>query len=285
LARLKEEGGLLMVHAEDNDMAEENISRFISNGNTAPVYHGRSKPAECETKSIRECIHIAEETGGKLFIVHLASDEGLRLIALAQARGVDVLAETCTHYLVFTDKVMEREDGIKWICSPPLRDQTIQEELWKGLQDGRICQVTSDDAAFSWEAKLLGKDRFDKCPNGIPGIELRLPVLYSEGVAKGKISLTRFVQLVSTNPAMIYGLYPKKGCLLPGADADIVLLDPKKTWILNQKSHHMATDWSPCEDWEMTGKIVKVFSRGELIIDGENCLAEKGRGEYVHRKL
>lgn len=282
---LNDAGGMLMVHAEDNDMAEKNVPRLIEQGLTKPIYHAKSKPPECEDKAIRQGIEIARETGGRLFIVHLASDEGLKLVTTASAEGVDVLAETCTHYLIFTKKILQRDDGIKWICSPPLRDESIQKQLWRGLQDGRIYQVSSDDSAFSWGAKILGKDRFDKCPNGIPGVETRLPVLYSEGVAKRRISLRRFVELVSTIPAKLFGLAPRKGSLTPASDADIMLLDPNKKWTINHESLHMATDWSAFEDKEMTGKIVKVFSRGELIIDGNQCLAERGRGRYVHRRL
>jgi dihydropyrimidinase len=145
--------------------------------------------------------------------------------------------------------------------------------------------VTSDDAAFSWDAKLLGANRFDKCPNGIPGIEARFSLLYSEGVAKGRISLPRFVELVSTSPAEIFGMAPQKGSLVSGGDADIVLFDPQEKWTMSQESLHMATDWSAYEDMEISGKILKVFSRGELIIDGDRCLAKKGRGKYLHRAL
>ena len=285
LSRLKDVGGMLMVHAEDNDMAEQSIPRFIDQGLTEAIYHAESKPPECEEKAIRQGIEIARETGGRLFVVHLASDEGLKLISEARAKGVDVLAETCTHYLVFTDDMLKRDDGIKWICSPPLRSASIQDALWSGLQDGNICQVSYDDSAFYWEAKILGKDRFDKFPNGLPGVETRLSVLYSEGVAKGRLSLPRFVELISTIPARLFGLAPKKGSLSPGSDADIVLLDPNQKWIMNQDSLHMATDWSPFENAEMTGKIINVLSRGELIIDRDRCLAEKGRGRYLHRRL
>ena len=145
--------------------------------------------------------------------------------------------------------------------------------------------VTSDDAAYSWEAKLLGNDRFDKCPNGIPGVETRLPLMYSEGVAKGRMSLPRFVEITASEPARMFGMSPQKGTLLPGTDADIVLLDPREQWTANKNTLHMATDWSVFDDYEVTGKIKKVYSRGELIIDGENCLAERGRGRYIHRKL
>jgi dihydropyrimidinase len=181
--------------------------------------------------------------------------------------------------------MLERPDGLKWICSPPLRDQANQDRLWTALRDGRIAMVTSDDAAYTWDAKLYGAERFDLCPNGIPGIEPRLSLLYSEGVARGRLSLPRFVELVATNPALLFGLAPRKGTLLPGADADIVLLDPEATWTMDQTTLHMATDYAAYEGIQVTGKIQKVFARGELIVDGDACLAAKGRGRYVHRTL
>jgi len=283
--RLRDAGGMLLVHAEDNDMLEESISHIINSGLTQPIYHAKSRPVEIENKAIRDCIQVVRETGGRLFIVHMATADGAELVGAARAEGLDVIAETCTHYLVFTDKMLERDDGIKWICSPPLRDQSNQDRLWAALRDGRISMVTSDDAAYLWEAKLYGVDRFDKVPNGIPGVEPRLNLLYSEGVAKGRLSLPRFVELISSTPAKLFGLTPQKGSLAPGADADIVLFDPHTKWTINQETLHMATDYSAYEDIEITGKIVKVFSRGELIIDGDRCLAEKGRGRYLHRKL
>ena len=285
LESLKKAGGMLMVHAEDNDTIEKNIPRMIGKGQTRSIYHARSRPPEAENKAIRRCIQLARETEGRLFIVHMATDEGIELVSRAQREGYDVFAETCTHYLIFTEKMLERDDGIKWICSPPLRNQTILERLWDGIKDGRISMVTSDDAAYSWEAKLFGAERFDKCPNGIPGIEPRLSLLYSEGVIKRGLSLPQFVDLVSTAPARLFGLAPQKGSLTPGADADVVLFDPKAKWIMGRATLHMASDWSAYEDIRVTGKIEKVFSRGELIIDGEKCMARKGRGRYLHRKL
>ena len=285
LESLRKAGGMLVVHAEDNDTIEENVPRMISEDRTQPIYHARSRPPETENLAIRRCIQLAQETDGRLFIVHMATDEGIELVHKAQREGFDVFAETCTHYLIFTEKMLEREDGIKWICSPPLREQAIQECLWDGVKDGRISMVTSDDAAYSWEAKLFGMERFDRCPNGIPGVEPRLSVLYSEGVRKRGVSLPRFVELVSTAPARLFGLAPQKGSLTPGADADVVLFDPKAKWTMSQATLHMASDWSAYDDIEITGKIEKVFSRGELIIDGEKCLARKGRGRYLHRRL
>ncbi|MFC1660010.1 dihydropyrimidinase [Gemmatimonadota bacterium] len=283
--RLSEAGGMLMLHAEDNEAIEANVPRLISEGKTAPIYHARSKPPEVETEAIRRIVEMARESGGRFFVVHLASPGGLDLVTEAVAQGVDIRAETCAHYLVFTEEMLDREDGIKWICSPPLRDRSAQEILWAGVADGRIRMVTSDDAAYSWEAKLFGKDRFDLCPNGIPGIEPRFQILFSEGVAKGRISLPRFVEIVSTVPAQLFGLAHRKGSLQVGADADIVVMNPEEKWIMGQDTLHMATDWAAYDGIEVTGKIEKVFSRGELIVDGETFLGQPGRGRYLHRRL
>ena len=282
---LTQSGGMLMLHAEDNQMIEENVPRLINEGKVEPIYHARSKPPEVESEAIGRIVEMARETGGKFFVVHLASSEGLDLITGARKEGLDITAETCTHYLVFTEHMLERPDGIKWICSPPLRGKAVQDRLWQALEDGRIAMVSSDDAAFSWEAKQFGTDRFDKCPNGIPGIETRLHLLHSEGVVKRGMSLPRFVETVSTAPARLFGLAPQKGSLIPGADADIVLFDPEEKWIMGPDTLHMATDWSAYEGIEITGRIVKVFSRGKLLVDGGECLAAGGWGRYIHRSL
>jgi len=285
MEQLKSAGGMLMVHAEDNDIIEKNSSSLIKQGLTEPIYHAKSRPPEAENKAIEKCIHLAEQTQARIFIVHLSTAKGVRLVGQARKKGINVYAETCIHYLYFTESQLKHRDGIKWICSPPLRSKSNQEKLWEGLRDKRISLVTTDDAAYSWAAKMMGAHRFDKCPNGIPGIEVRLSLLYSEGVQKGRISLNRMVELISTQPAEIFGMSPQKGSLSPGADADIVLFDPKKKWTMGRDSLHMAADWSAYEDIDITGKIEKVFSRGELIVDGERLLAQKGRGKYIKRKL
>lgn len=284
LTALRDAGGMMLVHAEDNDMAEASIPQFLESGRTSPIYHAESKPIEVENKAVETCVRLVREIGGRLFVVHMTTAEGVRMIGDARAEGLPIIAETCTHYLMFTDEMLRREDGIKWILSPPLRDERAQEALWQGLADGRLSMVTSDDAAYSWEAKLMGKDRFDLCPNGIPGIEPRFQLLYSEGVAKGRISLPRFVELVSTTPARLFGM-TGKGSLAPGMDADVVLLDPTKKWMMGQETSHMATDWASYEEIEITGKIEKVLARGELIVDGDELVADKGRGRYLHRTL
>jgi len=284
-SRLEQEGGMLLLHAEDNDMIEKGVTGMIESGNTGSFYHAKSRPPAVERKAIDDAIDICRRSGGRVFIVHMSVSDGMGMLEDARAEGLNIHAETCTHYLVFDENMLAQHDGIKWICSPPLRDKGHQEALWEGIADGRISLVSSDDAAYSWEAKLLGKDRFDKCPNGIPGVEPRLNILYSEGVAKERLSLTRFVELISSEPAEMFGLSPDKGRLLPGSDADIVLFDPRIEWIMNNETLHMNTDWSAYEDINITGKIIKVFSRGELIIDEKKCLAEKGRGRYLNRIL
>jgi len=285
LAALRDAGGMLLVHAEDNDMIEARLPHFLGTGHTSAIHHAESKPPEVENKAIARCLRMVRDIGGRLFIVHMTTAEGVEMVGAARCAGLDVLAETCTHYLLFTEEMLRREDGIKWICSPPLRDQATQDRLWAGLRDGRLTQVTSDDAAYSWEATLYGRDRFDLCPNGMGGIEPRFPIMYSEGVAKGRLSLERFVELVSTNPARNFGLYPQKGTLLPGADADIVLFDPSAKWTMGQANSHSNNDWHAYEGIEIEGQIRQVYSRGQLIVDGDECLAEKGRGRYLHRRL
>ncbi|MGB7297566.1 MAG: dihydropyrimidinase [Candidatus Aminicenantales bacterium] len=285
LEALRRAGGMLMIHAEDNAMIEKNVAALIKAGQTRPIDHALSRPPEAENRAIRRAIQAAGETGGRLFIVHLASADALELVAGAQARGLDIFAETCTHYLIFTETMLKRRNGIKWICSPPLRSRTVRERLWAALPHGPIALVSSDDAAYSWKAKLMGRDRFDRCPNGIPGVEVRLSLLYSEGVRKGRISLARFVDLVAGAPARLFGLAPEKGSLAPGGDADIVLFNPEEKWTMGRRTLHMAADWSAYEGIKVTGRVKKVFSRGELIIDGGRFLAEKGRGRFVCRSL
>ncbi|MCP4707140.1 MAG: dihydropyrimidinase [Planctomycetes bacterium] len=283
--RLTDAGGMLMVHAEDSNIIDKNALDMMKNGLTKAHHHAQCRPPESESNAIERILNVARATGGRIFIVHLSSEPGLNVLAHARSQGLNVYAETTPHYLIFTDEKLKRDDGYKWLGSPPIRDQKTQNALWRGVIDGRISMVATDDCAFSLDSKLAGAQNFDKCPEGIPGIEPRLTVLYSEGVAKGRISLPRLVELTATNPARLFGMYPKKGSLNPGADADIVLFDPTTKWTMNQNTLHMASDYCAYDDVKVTGKVNKVFSRGQLIIDGENCLAQKGRGQYIHCQL
>jgi dihydropyrimidinase len=283
--RLRDAGGMLLVHAEDDAQLERNKKALLESGRTRAFYHAKARSPQVEEDAIKGVIKTLREAGGRLFVVHLASPRGMELIAGARAQGLDISAETCIHYLVFDEQILKQEDGIKWICSPPLRSRDVQQQLWQGLADGRIESVSTDDAAFDWQAKCLGLESFDKCPNGIPGIEVRLSLLYSLGVVPGRISLPRMAEICAAAPARRFGLYPQKGALLPGADADLVLLDPQEKWVMGQESLHMAADWCAYEGIEVTGRIKQVYSRGELIIDQGQRVAEYGRGRFLHRKL
>jgi len=282
---LQKAGGMLMVHAEDSSIIDKKAIETVKLGLTKAIDHARCRPPESETNAIKRIMKVAENTGGRIFIVHLSSAEGVDLVGKARDQGIDIFAETVPHYLIFTEDKLKSSDGYKWLGSPPIRNKKAQDMLWKGIADGRISMVATDDCAFSLESKLKGAENFELCPEGMPGIEPRLTVLYSEGVNKGRISLPRLVELTSTNPAKIFGMYPQKGCLNPGSDADIVLFDPSVKWTMNNDTLHMASDYCAYEGVKVTGKVSKVFSRGELIIDGEECLADKGRGKFIHCRL
>ena len=284
-SRLREAGGMLMVHAEDSTIIDRIAMDKMARGETRAIDHAQCRPAEAEASAIRRIAGVSRETECPVYIVHLSSIDGLREVTAAKAEGLPIWAETCPHFLIFTEEWLKREDGYKWVGSPPLRDEATQTALWEGLVDGRISVAATDDCAFSLASKMAGADNFDLCPEGMPGIEPRLTVLYSEGVAKGRITLPQLVDMVATSPARLFGFAPKKGSLIPGADADIVLFDPSVRWTMTQESLHMASDYTSYEGVEVTGKVAKVFSRGELIVDGEEFMAVPGRGRFIPCKL
>jgi dihydropyrimidinase len=279
--RLGAAGGMLMVHAEDSTIIDKLAEKKSVEGHKRAIDHAQCRPPESEGNAVRRIVEVARQTGCSVYVVHLSSIDGLSTVAAARQDGLPVYAETCPHFLIFTDEKLQRDDGYKWLGSPPLRDEATQAALWSGLVDGSISTVATDDCAFSLAAKEAGADNFDLCPEGMPGIEPRLTVLYSEGVAKERISLPRLVELTSTAPASLFGLAHKKGTIAPGYDADIVLFDPSISWTMGQNTLHMASDYSAYEGVEVTGKVVKVFSRGELIVDGERFLGTPGRGRFV----
>ena len=284
-SRLKAAGGMLMVHAEDSTIIDKIALDKLSQGQTKAIDHARCRPPESEGNAVRRIVKVVEQSGGSVYVVHLSSIDGLNEVGGARAAGLPVYAETCPHFLVFTEEKLKRDDGYKWLGSPPLRDEATQAALWAGIVDGRISTVATDDCAFSLDSKKAGADRFDLCPEGMPGIEPRLTLLHSEGVAKGRLSLPKMVELTSTAPARLFGLAPRKGSLAPGCDADIVLFDPSIEWTMSQETLHMASDYTAYEGLEVTGKVAKVFSRGELVIDGEKCLATPGRGRFMECSL
>jgi len=204
--RLREAGGMLMVHAEDSSIIDRNVLDCLEQGRTNPIDHARCRPPESEASAVRRIVEVAAQTDGRIYIVHLSSIDGLDQVIEARRRGLSVWAETCPHFLIFTEEKLKQDDGYKWLGSPPLRDEATQSALWSGLTEGHISVVATDDCAFSLESKVAGADNFDLCPEGMPGIEPRLTLLYSEGVARGRLSLPQMVDLLSTTPAELFGL-------------------------------------------------------------------------------
>jgi dihydropyrimidinase len=278
--------GMLMVHCETDSILNYNTKRLLDNGDIDYKFFPQSRPRSAENESIRRIVALMKEVEAPVYIVHTSTAESVGIIQQAREQGLQIHGETCTHYLVLTEEVYTRENGGLFICSPPLRRQQDINALWLAAADGRIEVVSSDDAGLPTDDRIrVAEGRFDKMPNGMPGIEPRLVMLYTEGVAKGRIDLPRLVQLTSTNPARLFGLFPRKGHLSPGADADVVIYDPDVTWTISAAKHHMNTDFSPFEGREAIGRVETVISRGEIVLRDNQILAKLGRGERLIRKL
>lgn len=288
VCRKAAEVGLLpIVHAENGDVIAVLVQEAIDAGNHAPIWHALTRPPEAEAEATSRAIRLAEMAGSPVYIVHVTQRDALKAIADARERGMPVYGETCIQYLFFTKAYLERPnfEGAKWVCSPPFRETEDMAALWKGLRFGDLDVVATDHCPFNFEGqKDLGRDRFDKIPNGVPGIEERMLMLYDAGVNGDRLKLNRFVELTSTNPAKLFGLYPQKGTIAVGSDADIVLWDPSLTHTRSVATHHMNVDYSLWEGVEAVGKPAKVFSRGRLIVDGDEFLGDAGTGRYLRRR-
>lgn len=287
LIRLKELDGITTVHAENDDAVNYLRDSFIKQGKKAPIYHALSRPDECEAEAISRMINLAAIAGNApLYIVHLSTKLGLDYIKMAQDNGQKVYAETCPQYLLLDEERYNEpnNEGLKYIMSPPLRKKHNQKELWKGLRDGNIHVVATDHCPFAFnKEKQLGKDDFTKCPSGGPGIETRIPLMFSEGVMKKRIDINRFVDITSTTPAKIFGLYPKKGTIAVGSDADIVLIDPKKEVTLTKSMLHENVDYTLYENMKLQGYPVLTMVRGKVIVRENNFIGEKGYGQFIKR--
>lgn len=282
---VKKHGGMVTVHATNGDMIDSLIAQNRAAGNRAPVYHYLSQPEVTEAEASARFTDMLFYTGCKGYIVHLTCEGALNAVREATKRNQQVNVETCIQYLVLDASLYEQDfDGAKWVMSPPLRQKKDQEALWAGINQGLVNVVATDHCPFTWEQKQMGKSDFAKIPNGHPAIEHRMELLFSEGVNKGRISLPKFVELSATNAAKKFGMYPKKGTIAIGADADICILDPNKKHTLSAKTHHMRTDYSAYEGFEVTGKVETVLLRGNVAIENEKCLLQPGFGQFVVRK-
>jgi dihydropyrimidinase len=293
-------GGLVLLHAENGDVIEVLTEEALSQGHTQPEWHAYSRPAWGAVESVLRGIALAEQAGASLYVVHLNTAGGVDQIQYGRERGVRVMGEVCMPHLFFTVSDLCRSDGAKWICSPPMRTKADNAALWRGVQDGAIQTVGTDHCPFFFDGtkpieyegetiaipgKELGADDFTKIPNGVPGVGDRLPILWTYGVGTGRITPNEFVALTSTNAAKIFGLYPKKGCLVPGADADIVIWDPEKRLTYGVARAHHRTDYNLYEGWELHGFPEKVFLRGNLVVDGDEWRGKAGMGRFMKRSV
>ena len=287
LKQAKEDGIVIAVHCENDGVINHLRHEYIENGCTEPKYHPLSRPAGCEAEAIDRMIHLAAMAGdAPLYIVHLSSKEGLlEVIKARKAHQANLAVETCTQYLTLTDDMyQDPREGLKAIMSPPLRRKEDNEALWAALRDDLLDTVATDHCPFNYQVeKQAGANDFTACPNGAPGVEERFRVMYSEGVAKRRISLTQFVKYLCTNPARMYGLYPQKGTLLPGSDADIVIFDPQKSRILTHDDMHSAVDYTCYEGMKVQGDIDLVMQRGNVIVKDNQFLGKRGDGRYLKR--
>ncbi len=292
LALARREGAMVMIHAENADCIGWLTEQLELAGKTAPKYHADSRPPVVEREATHRAISLAELVDIPVLIVHVSGREAVEEISRAQRRGHRVYGETCPQYLFLTAEDLDLEgfEGAKCICSPPPRDKSNQEVIWNGLVNGVFQVFSSDHAPFRYDdpkGKMArGKNAsFKAVPNGIPGLETRLPLLFSEGVGKERIELTRFVALTATNPARIYGLYPRKGTIAVGSDADVAIWDPEREVTISNEMLHHNVDYTPYEGIKVKGWPETVISRGEIVVDNGKMLADKGRGEFLRCDL
>ncbi|MDD5544480.1 MAG: dihydropyrimidinase [Acidobacteriia bacterium] len=287
LSQTAKNGALICMHAENGNAIDVIVKRAIAEGKTAPIYHALTRPTTAEGEAVHRAIALAEMAGAPIYIVHLSSNEALEKVAEARDRGVMAYAETCPQYLLLSLEDMEKMpdfEGAKVVFTPPLREKWNQEKLWEGLRMNTLQVVSTDHCPFCFkEQKELGRGDFTKIPNGGPGIENRLQLLFEHGVNKKRISVNRWVEITSTTPAKMFGLYPRKGTIAVGSDADIVIWDPNQEHVLSAKTHHMRVDYSMFEGWKIKGNAKIVLSRGEVIVDNGQWKGRAGRGEFIKR--
>jgi dihydropyrimidinase len=285
MEEVKNQGGLVTVHATNGDMIDYLVARHRSEGKLSPLYHYLSQPEVTEAEAAERFTDMANYTGCPGYIVHLTCEGALNAVRQATRRNQHMLVETCIQYLLLDASLYEKDfDGAKWVMSPPLREKKDQETLWAGINQGLVNVVATDHCPFKWEQKRMGEKDFSKIPNGHPAIEHRMELLFSEGVNKGRISLNKYVELACTNPAKIFGMFPQKGTIGIGSDADVVIFDPEEKHTITAASHHMNVDYSAYEGWQLTGKVKTVVLRGTVAIENGACTIGKGFGKFIKRK-
>ncbi|HEY3162180.1 MAG TPA: dihydropyrimidinase [Vicinamibacterales bacterium] len=286
LLRTGSNGGTICMHAENGGVIDVLVKKALAEGKTAPKYHALTRPARAEAEAAHRAIALAEMADVPIYIVHLSASEALEMVTEARDRGLPAFAETCPQYLFLSYDNYEEPgfDGAKYVMSPPLRPKDTQERLWRGLAFNDLQAISTDHCPFCMkEQKVLGKGDFSKIPNGAPGIETRMSLVYDGGVRPGRISLNRFVELTSTSPAKIFGLFPRKGTIAPGSDADIVVFDAEKKVRLSARTLHMKVDYNPYEGREVVGATDTVISRGRVVIDGGKFVGRSGSGSFIKR--
>ncbi|MBL0049348.1 MAG: dihydropyrimidinase [Bacteroidetes bacterium] len=284
MGEVKKCGGLVTVHATNGDMIDFLIAKHRSEGKMEPLYHYLSQPEITEAEATGRFADMAFHTGVPAYVVHMTCEGALNHIRDAARRNQKVFVETCIQYLLLDASLYEQNfDGAKYVMSPPLREKKDQASLWAGINQGTVQVVATDHCPFMWEQKKMGLNDFSKIPNGHPAIEHRMELLFSEGVNKGKISLNKFVEVTSTNAAKIFGMYPRKGTIGIGSDADLILVDAAKKHTLSVKTHHMNVDYSAYEGMELTGKCETVLLRGEVVIEKGETKVKKGYGKFIKR--
>nr|MDQ3283313.1 dihydropyrimidinase [Acidobacteriota bacterium] len=277
-------GGLICMHAENGVVIDAIVKQALAQGHTEPKYHALTRPTKAEAEGVHRAIAIAEMADTAVYIVHLSSSDALDEVTRARDAGINAYAETCPQYLFLDYNVYERPnfEGAKWVMTPPIREQWNQEKLWRGLKFNDLQVVSTDHCPFCFkEQKELGRNDFSKIPNGGPGVEHRMSLIYNGGVAQGRISVNRFVELTSTAAAKIFGLFPRKGTIAVGSDADIVIFDPDEEMTISATTHHMRVDYSCYEGMKVRGVTKTVLSRGEVVIEEGEYVGRKGHGQFL----
>src|SRR5882724_1528840 len=286
LRRTASNGGLVCMHAENGNAIDVIVQQALAEGKKAPKYHALTRPTTAEAEATARAIALAEMAGAPVYIVHLSCNEALEKVREARDRGLPVYAETCPQYLYLSIENFDAPgfEGAKYVFTPPLREKWHQEKLWNGLKTDHLQVVSTDHCPFCFkEQKELGRDDFTKIPNGGPGIQHRLSLIYTGGVHGKRLSANRFVQLVSTAPAKLFGLYPRKGTIAVGSDADLVIFDPNRKHTISAATHHMRVDYSMFEGIQVSGMPSTVLSRGRVVVDEDKFLGRAGAGEFVKR--